>query len=108
MAAMKKAIETMEQDLADNMEKRAQAEEDLTDTRAKLNDDQLFLVDLTKRCKETDAEYEARTKSRNEEISACADVIAILNNDAAFDTFNRSLDFIQEQTEEQIRTKKVR
>merc|ERR1719161_529067 len=95
MAAQKKAIAQMEQDLAETMEKHAAAEEDLADTKAALSDDELFLVNLLKKCKESEAEYEERSKARAEEISACADVIVILNSDEAFDNFGKTTGFVQ-------------
>merc|ERR1719326_2042734 len=97
MAAQKKAIAQMEQDLAETMEKHAAAEEDLADTKAALSDDELFLVNLLKKCKESEAEYQERTKSRAEEIAACADVIVILNSDEAFDNFGKTTGFLQER-----------
>merc|ERR1719217_1580332 len=91
MAAQKKAIAQFEQDLAETMEKHAAAEEDLADTKAALSDDETFLLSLLKKCKESEAEYQERSK----EISACADVIVILNSDEAFDNFGKTTGFVQ-------------
>merc|ERR1719161_1390200 len=95
MAAQKKAIAQMDQDLAETMEKQAAAEEDLADTKQALSDDETFLINLMKKCKESEKEYQERTKSRAEEISACADVIVILNSDEAFDNFGKTTGFLQ-------------
>merc|ERR1719169_214276 len=85
----------MDQDLAETMEKHAADEEDLADTKQALSDDETFLINLMKKCKESEKEYQERTKSRAEEISACADVIVILNSDEAFDNFGKTTGFHQ-------------
>merc|ERR1719326_2308741 len=104
MAAQKKAIAQMDQDLAETMEKHAADEEDLADTKQALSDDELFLVNLLKKCKESEAEYQERTKSRAEEIAACADVIVILNSDEAFDNFGKTTgaSFLQVRSEQKL------
>jgi len=91
LAAGKKQLGDFEASLADTMEKHAQAGEDLQSTEDQLDTDQKFLLNLRKRCSETDAEFERRSKSRSEEIAAVADTIAILNSDDSFDAFNKSI-----------------
>jgi len=95
LAAGRKQQANFEEELADNMEKKAQAEEDLHDTEEALSDDQKFLLNLRNRCKETDEEYQARVKSRHEEIAAVADTISILDSDESFDNFGKTLGFYQ-------------
>lgn len=81
----------LEQDDAQFREKNAQAYEELNDVEAQVKVDETFLANLKKRCSETDAEYEARRKSRLEEIAAVADTIAYLNSDEAFDVFDKTV-----------------
>merc|ERR1719201_3231541 len=69
MASLKKQIATYEEILAETMEKHAAAAKELEDTLAQLALDREFLENLRKKCAETDAEYESRTKSRLEEIA---------------------------------------
>lgn len=95
MAAGRNQQANFEEELADNLEKKAQAEEDLHDTEENLSNDQKFLLNLRKRCKESDEEYNARVKSRHEEIAAVADTITILDSDDAFDNFGKTLSFSQ-------------
>lgn len=97
MAASRKQQANFEAELADNMEKKAQAEEDLQDTEEQLSNDTKFLMALKKRCGTTDEEYHARVKSRQEELAAISDTISILDSDTSFDTFGKSLGFIQEK-----------
>jgi hypothetical protein len=85
-------LANFQEDLANTKEKHAQAEEARANTMAQLKIDQEFLANLNEKCAETDADYAARTKSRNEEISAVADTIAILNADDSFDQFGKTVD----------------
>jgi outer membrane murein-binding lipoprotein Lpp len=85
-------VANMQESLAAYKEKYAQAEEARANTIAQLKIDQEFLANLNEKCAQTDADYQARTKSRNEEISAVADTIAILNADDSFDQFGKTVD----------------
>jgi len=107
MAALRKQQQNFESDLADTMEKKAAAEEDLADTTEQLTNDQQFLLNLRKRCKETDEEYNARVKSRHEEIEAVTETIEILNNDNSFDSLNKSFGFMQLNSLYQAREAKI-
>merc|ERR1719174_27577 len=84
-------LANFQEDLANTKEKHAQAEEARANTMAQLKIDQEFLANLNEKCAETDADYAARTKSRNEEISAVADTIAILNSDDSFDQMDKTV-----------------
>jgi len=82
-------------ELADVDEKNAQAKQDMEDTRNALTADQQFLMDLRKRCRETDAEFAERTQARQEEIQAVGETIGILSNDDAHDMFSKTLNFLE-------------
>ncbi|CEM35713.1 unnamed protein product [Vitrella brassicaformis CCMP3155] len=82
--------EQMEQktvNLADTKEKLAQAKQDIEDTRNSLGADQRYLMDLKVKCQQTDEEWNQRQKTRQEELQAVTQAIAILSNDDAHDTF---------------------
>merc|ERR1719379_1275679 len=49
----------------------------------------------------TDAEYEERTKTRQEEIQAVSQALAILSSDDAHDTFTSTFNFVQVSQKEQ-------
>merc|ERR1719379_1513307 len=83
------------QELADTDAKLAQDKQDLDDTRNSLSADQKFLMNLKETCQMSDAEYEERVKSRQEEIKACGEALAILTSDEAHDTFSRTFNFVQ-------------
>lgn len=97
ITAGRKLIEETEADLAVFQEKHAQAMEELSATEDQVKTDKEFLVNLKKRCTETDAEYQERVKSRMEEITAVQETIAFLNSDEAFDMFDKTVNtaFIQ-------------
>jgi len=81
----------LEQEDAEFREKNVQAYEEFLDTQAQVKTDKTFLANLQKRCAETDKEYEARTKSRLEEIVAVQDTIAYLSSDDAFENFDKTM-----------------
>merc|ERR1740130_167538 len=62
ITAAKKQVDNKTVELADTDEANAQAKEDLSDTRSALDADTTFLLNLKQKCKESDAEMEARTK----------------------------------------------
>merc|ERR1719331_2673910 len=69
--------------------------QDIEDTRNSLSADQKFLMNLKETCQMSDAEYEERVKSRQEEIKACGEALAILTSDEAHSTFSRTFNFVQ-------------
>jgi len=93
--AAQKSVDNKSVELAETDEARAQAKEDLEDTRNALSADQTFLMDLKEKCRTTDAEWEERQKARQAEISGCSEAIAILSDDDAHDTFSKTLNFVQ-------------
>jgi len=93
--------DTKTQELADTDEKLAESKQDLEDTRMSLDADQAFLLTLKETCQMTDQEYEARTKTRQEEIQAVSQALAILSSDDAHDTFTSTFNFVQVSQKEQ-------
>jgi len=93
--AGKKQIENKSQELADTDEAHAQAKEDLTDTNNSLSADQKFLIELKKKCANTDKEWDSRRKTRTDEIAAVGEAISILTDDNAHDLFSKTLNFLQ-------------
>jgi len=91
IASAQKAVEQMDADIADNGEKNAQAMQEYDDTQAQLALDEEFLGSLKQKCSESAAEFDARVKSRLEEIAAVQDTINILNSDEAFDNFDKTV-----------------
>merc|ERR1719219_347455 len=65
--------------------------EDLTDTEAQLMKDQEFLRNLDSSCETKTKEWEERSKTRAEELTALSETIKILNDDDALDLFKKTL-----------------
>merc|ERR1719310_1530394 len=83
-------IETKTVELAKAKEINAHGKEDLADTREQLSADNEFLSNLNLKCDNAEKEYNDRVKVRNEELTAVAETIAILNDDDAKDQFNKA------------------
>jgi len=88
-------LEEKQEELANTDESLANAKEDLEDTRTSLAADQAFLANLKEKCQLTDQEYEQRTKTRQEEISAVSEALSFLTSDEAHDLFSRTFNFVQ-------------
>merc|ERR1719401_1012527 len=69
----------------------AEMKNDAGDTADALSADQKFLAELNKGCATKTAEWEARSKTRADELVALADTIKILNDDDALELFKKTL-----------------
>jgi len=65
--------------------------EDLTDTEDQLVKDKDFLKNLDASCATKTKEWEERSKTRAEELTALSETIKILNDDDALDLFKKTL-----------------
>jgi len=102
-------IDKKQELLANAREARAEAKQNLEDTRNSLSADEAFLMDLKTRCGESDAEWEQRQRSRNEEVVAIGEALKILSSDDARDTFTKTFNFVQEtRTTGALRSSKKR
>lgn len=89
--AIEGSLHAKQTQLAKSDETNSQSKEDLQDTQDSLSYDDKFLIDLKQRCKATDEEWELRQKSRQDELTAIVQAISILSEDAARDTFSKTL-----------------
>jgi chromosome segregation ATPase len=107
--ALTKAIEEKLVRVGELGVKIAEMKNDLEDTQETLAEDTKFLADLGKTCAAKTKEWEARCKSRSEELLALAETIKILNDDDALELFKKTLpsaSFLQiEVTQSQLRAK---
>merc|ERR1719160_2441775 len=109
MAAKKTEVETLTKAIEEKLVrvgelgvKIAEMKNDLEDTQETLGEDTKYLADLGKTCAAKTKEWEARCKSRSEELLALADTIKILNDDDALELFKKTLpsaSFLQIQVE---------
>jgi len=85
--------------------------EDLSDTEASLAKDKEFIKNLESSCATKTKEWEERSKTRAEELTALSETIKILNDDDALDLFKKTLpsgsaSFVQvQQSRSMLRTK---
>jgi len=90
IAAGQEQLENKQQELAKTDKDLADSKEELEDTRASLSADQKYLMDLKEKCSMTDNEWAERQKTRQAEIQAVSEALAILSNDDAHDLFTRT------------------
>merc|ERR1719515_386359 len=73
----------------ENDDDLASKREQLEEAKEMLAEDEDFLAKLIVMCKDKTEEYEARKQMRANEEAAIAEAIAILNSDAAFESFGK-------------------
>jgi len=91
LQALTSAIEKKTQRQGELSVKNADTENDLTDTRESLKQNENLLTQLDKECDSKEAQYEQNKKMRAEELAAIAETIKILNDDDALDLFKKTL-----------------
>mmetsp|Transcript_120639 Transcript_120639/g.196291 ORF Transcript_120639/g.196291 Transcript_120639/m.196291 type:complete len:709 (-) Transcript_120639:69-2195(-) len=102
---------SIDAELADFGEKKADAEKELADTDAQFALDTEFLKNLKIKCSTTEAEFDARMKDRMTEIAAVEDTIKLLNSDETFDAFEKmaaSASFLQTSASSNQEEQKLR
>jgi len=91
LKAAKTEAEEKKGRVAGQVQKGADATEDLEDTQAALDTSTNFLANLRKSCKDKKVEFETNERLRMTEINAIQDTIKILNDDDALDLFKKTL-----------------
>jgi chromosome segregation ATPase len=89
--ALTKEIEDKLSRIGNDGVKLSEMKEDLEDTTETLAEDKQFLAELEKGCATKQGEWDARCKTRTEELLALADTIKILNDDDALELFKKTL-----------------
>jgi hypothetical protein len=97
--AGEKMAETKEDEKAKCDNDLAEAKEDLGVTQGALANDEKFSGNLEKTCKEAEANFEERKKSRLAEIQAVSETIEILTGDEAKDAMDTTFSFMQTSSE---------
>jgi len=107
LKAAKAEAEEKKGRMAMQVQKKADAEEDLEDTNATLEASTTFLANLRKKCADQKKEFEESERLRAEEVSAIQDTIKILNDDDALDMFKKTLpspELVQESNSDAVAT----
>eukprot|EP00448_Togula_jolla_P034049 CAMPEP_0170625256 /NCGR_PEP_ID=MMETSP0224-20130122/30661_1 /TAXON_ID=285029 /ORGANISM="Togula jolla, Strain CCCM 725" /LENGTH=699 /DNA_ID=CAMNT_0010951817 /DNA_START=41 /DNA_END=2140 /DNA_ORIENTATION=+ len=102
IGAGQEQIDAKTQELADSDQLLAQSKQDVEDTKASLSADEQFLMMLKEKCQMTDKEWEERQKTRQTEMQAVSQALAVLSTDDAHDLFTRTFNpaFLQEASAE--------
>merc|ERR1719506_1304449 len=77
------SLENAQKDRAKTTEAIATANEDLTATNAQLNDDRVYLKDLTGKCETKAKEWDQRSAMRADELAALTQALAVLESTVA-------------------------
>jgi len=101
----KAKLDAMEAEDAGNAKALSDAKEDLELTRKQRSADVEFLRNLRVTCQNLDREWEARSKTRSQEILAVAEALEIITSDDNREMLYKSTSFLQvtEGTEMQMR-----
>jgi septal ring factor EnvC (AmiA/AmiB activator) len=91
IATLKAATQQKKERVADLNADIANAARELKTTSGALESDRVFFADLQKSCVQKKSEWEERSKTRSDELSAIADTIKILNDDDSLDLFKKTL-----------------
>jgi len=98
VVAKKKEIDTLTSSIEAKMNQVGeigvaitQMKADFEDMNGSLLEDKELLAELKKGCATKDEEYEARVKTRTEELAAITETIKILNDDDALELFKKTL-----------------
>merc|ERR550514_1511880 len=84
---MSDLFEKRKKEIGETAELISTTSSEMNTAKERLADDQDFLASLTERCATKKAQFEKRNMLRSQEEAAIAEAIAILNSDAAFETF---------------------
>jgi hypothetical protein len=72
------AMKALEKRIAKLKEEIAQAREDLVEAKGQMEDDALYLKDLTKRCEDRSHDYDQRSAMRADELQALEEALGVL------------------------------
>merc|ERR1719359_2628913 len=72
------SLSAAEAERSETTNKIAVAQADLTETNAVLNDDRLYLKDLTSKCETKAKEWDQRSSMRSDELSAITQALAVI------------------------------
>jgi septal ring factor EnvC (AmiA/AmiB activator) len=86
---MEELFEAKKKEIGDNAAQISTISSEVETMEAELAADQEFLATLTERCSAKAKEFQKRNMLRSGEEAAIAEAIAILNSDAAFDSFGK-------------------
>jgi len=93
--ASKEKLDDLEDEAADNTKALSDAKEDLEMNREQRSADVKFLTNLKKTCTNLNAQWEARSKTRSQELQAVSEAAAIISDDDNMDLMRNSVQLLQ-------------
>merc|ERR1719409_730507 len=84
---MSALFEKRKKEIGETAELISRTTSEMNTAKERLSDDTDFLATLTSRCAKKKAEFDKRNMLRSQEEAAIAEAVAVLNSDAAFETF---------------------
>merc|ERR1719454_1012781 len=91
-----------EKENGETVKKNSESKEELIKTQEALASDTAFLADLKSKCATMDEDWEARSKMRQEEITAVSETIEIISGDEARDLFGKTMALLQVHEEAKL------
>merc|ERR1719375_1975711 len=82
-------FEKRKKEVGETAELISRTTSEMNTAKDRLSQDQEFLASLTDRCAKKKADFEKRNMLRSQEEAAIAEAVAVLNSDAAFETFGK-------------------
>merc|ERR1719421_1146237 len=82
-------FEKRKKEIGETAELISRTTSEMNTAQDRLSQDQEFLASLTDRCAKKKADFEKRNMLRSQEEAAIAEAVAVLNSDAAFETFGK-------------------
>eukprot|EP00928_Gymnodinium_smaydae_P032977 TRINITY_DN23746_c2_g1_i1.p1 TRINITY_DN23746_c2_g1~~TRINITY_DN23746_c2_g1_i1.p1 ORF type:complete len:726 (-),score=232.79 TRINITY_DN23746_c2_g1_i1:79-2187(-) len=95
IAAATKQKKAKDAELAELMNKMAEAKRDQAALEKAKAADEEFLANLRESCEKEEAEYKKRVAVRSEEVRALGETLKILTEDDARDLFGKTMSFVQ-------------
>merc|ERR1719159_1644197 len=86
---MSSLFEKRKKEIGETSELISTTTSEMNTAKERLADDEEFLASLTSRCAKKKADFEKRNMLRSQEEAAITEAIAVLNSDAAFETFGK-------------------
>jgi hypothetical protein len=100
ITATKAKLDEMEAEFAGNQKAISDAQEDLELTRTQRSEDVKFLQNLQTTCNDLDTQWERRSKTRTAETAAVAEALVILTEDDSKDLMKKTVTLLQVDSEE--------
>merc|ERR1719284_1656592 len=108
IATGKEKLDALEAANADNQKALSDAKENLAQTRDQRSKDVEFLRNLKLTCQDLDAQWAARSKTRNQETEAVSEAIKIITSDDSMDLLRHSVSLLQVESQAMMKVRRSR